>query len=171
MAAALDTGAVTARTTYNDKGYINLDGYRIANYDGEARGVVSMQEVLNQSLNTGVVFAEQKMGGEAFRSYMEAYGIGKETGIEVPNETKGLTDNLKSGREVEYATASFGQGIAMSPIATARALSTLANGGLLIEPYLVDRIDYKNGEAKKPIPMKGHAYLRKRRPRRSRGCS
>lgn len=161
MAAALDVGAVTARTTYNDKGYINLDGYKIANYDGEARGVVSMQEVLNQSLNTGVVFAEQKMGGEVFRSYMEAYGIDKETGIEVPNETKGLTDNLKSGREVEYATASFGQGIAMSPIATARALSTLANGGLLIEPYLVDRIDYKNGGSKKTYPDEGTRVLKK----------
>lgn len=161
MAAALDVGAVTARTTYNDKGYVNLDGYKISNYDGKARGVVSMQEVLNQSLNTGVVFAEQAMGGEVFRSYMEAYGLDKETGIEVPNETKGLTDNLKSGREVEYATASFGQGIAMSPIATARALSTLANGGLLIEPYLVDRIDYKNGGSKKTYPDEGTRVLKK----------
>ncbi|MCR4330643.1 MAG: penicillin-binding protein 2 [Patescibacteria group bacterium] len=161
MAAALDVGAVTAHTTYNDKGYINLNGYKIANYDGESRGVVSMQEVLNQSLNTGVVFAEQTMGGEVFRSYMEAYGIDKETGIDVPNETKGLTDNLKSGREVEYATASFGQGIALSPIATARALSTLGNGGLLIEPYLVDRIDYKNWGSKKTYPDEGVRVLKK----------
>jgi len=161
MAAALDTGAVAANTTYNDKGAVSVSGYTIENYDGKARGTVSMQEVLNQSLNTGVVFAQQKMGGEKFRSYMEGYGIGKETGIDVPNETRGLIQNLKSGRDVEYATASFGQGIAMTPIATARALSALGNGGLLVDPYLVDRIEYKNGGTKNTYPDKGARVLKK----------
>ena len=76
------------------------------------------------------------------------YGLAEETGIDVPNETKGLLDNLKSPRDIEYATAAFGQGIAMTPIGTVRALSVLANGGKRITPHLAKRIDYKLGYSK-----------------------
>jgi len=148
MAAAIDSGAVTAKTTYNDKGYVLLDGARIENYDGKGRGIVSMQEVLNQSLNTGVVFAMEQMGKEVFADYLRSYGIGEETGIDLPNETSGLISNLNSNRNIEYATAAFGQGIATTPIGTVRALSVLANGGLLITPHLVDEINYKMGFSK-----------------------
>ena len=64
MAAALDAGVVTIKTTYNDKGFVELDGYKIKNFDGKGRGVVPMQEVLSQSLNTGMVFVQQKLGKE-----------------------------------------------------------------------------------------------------------
>jgi len=136
MAIGLDTGAVNAETTYDDKGSIVLNGSRISNYDGRARGVVPMQEVLNQSLNLGATFVEQKTGKEKFAEYMLKLGLGEETGIDLPNETKGLVSNLKSTREIEYATASFGQGIALTPVETVRALSTLANGGELVTPHL-----------------------------------
>lgn len=140
MAAALDAGAVTAATTYDDPGIREIDGKPIRNFDGKARGVVSMQEVLNQSLNTGVVFAVEKMGIPVFRDRMLKYGFGEKTGIDLPGEVAGFVKNLESKRLVEHATASFGQGIAMSPMATIRALASLANGGKLVTPHLGTKI-------------------------------
>ena len=145
MAAALDAEVVNAATTYNDKGYVEADGYRIENYDGKARGVVSMQEVLNQSLNTGVVFVEQHLGHDRYRDFMKSLGFSDKTGIDLPGEATGLTDNLDSRKDIEYYTASFGQGIAMTPISMVRALSVLGNGGYLIKPHVVKRLDYNLG--------------------------
>lgn len=149
MAAGIDAGVVTAETTYDDKGYIILNTERINNFDRRGRGVIPMQEVLNQSLNTGVTFVMQKLGRDRFRDYMMAYGLGEKTGIDLPNEAQNLVGNLKSPRDIEYATASFGQGIAITPIAIVRALSVLANGGMLVTPHVVDHIEYKDGTQKK----------------------
>lgn len=148
MAAGIDYGAVNAHTTYYDAGTLKLDGFTISNYDKKGRGTVPMQEVLNQSLNTGVSFVVQKMGKENFRKYFKDYKLGSESGIDLPNEAQGLTENLNSPRDVEYATASFGQGIAMTPIATVRALATLGNGGKLVTPHLVKEIQYDDGGTK-----------------------
>lgn len=146
VAAGLDSGAVTPYSTYYDAGSIELNGYRIHNFDGIGRGTVDMQEVLNQSLNTGVAHVVQEMGKTEFRSYFKALQLGSETGIDLPNEAQGLVSNLDSPRDVEYATASFGQGIATSPISTVRALATLANGGKLISPHIADRVVYEDGD-------------------------
>ncbi len=146
VASGLDAGVITPQSTYYDAGFIELDEYTIKNYDGRGRGTVSMQEVLNQSLNTGVSYIAKHLGKERFRKYFYGLKLGSETGIDLPNEAHGLVSNLESPREVEYATASFGQGIALTPIATVRALSTLANGGVLITPHLVKSIEYENGD-------------------------
>lgn len=148
MAAGLDSGAVNPGTTYNDKGFIVLDGLKVSNFDGKGRGIVNMQEVLNQSLNTGAVFVESKMGKEKFAKYFKDFGLGDETGIDLPGEVHGLINNLDSPREIEYATAAFGQGIALTPIATVRALSILANGGYLISPHTVQAFKYGLGVKK-----------------------
>ena len=145
MAAGLDSGTVTAETKYTDTGSLTLDTYTIYNFDKKARGTVNMQEVLNQSLNTGASFVVRQMGNQKFADYMRNYGLDEETGIDLPGENHGRLDNLKSPRDIEYATASFGQGISMTPIATVRALSVLANGGKLIVPHIVKRINYTSG--------------------------
>ena len=140
MAAGLDTGSVSPETTYNDQGYLVIDGRRIENYDGKGRGEVDMQHVLNESLNTGAVFVMRQMGRDNLKRYFEKYGFYEKSGIALPGEVAGNLSNLESGREVEFATAAFGQGAAVTPLAFARAISSLANGGKLVRPFIIDRV-------------------------------
>ncbi|MEK7088778.1 MAG: penicillin-binding protein 2, partial [Patescibacteria group bacterium] len=150
MAGALDAGVVTADTTYNDKGSVIVENKEIFNFDKKGRGIVNMQEVLNQSLNTGMVFVYKKLGKEKMRDYMLSYDIKEKTGIDLPNETSGLISNLiNSPRDIEYANAAFGQGIALTPIETIRALASLSNSGNLIVPHIIQKIKYDNGTEKK----------------------
>jgi cell division protein FtsI/penicillin-binding protein 2 len=159
VAAGLDAGVITPDTTYYDPGCIELNTFTICNYDGGARGTVDMQQVLNQSLNTGVAHIVNEMGRDSFREYFLSYKLGSETGVDLPNEAFGLVSNLNSPREVEYATASFGQGIALTPVATVRALATLANGGRLITPHLVSHINYDDGSSKEIRYPEGEQVL------------
>src|SRR3989344_1877179 len=140
MAAALNERALTPQTTYFDKGYLILDGYKIENFDQKGRGETTMQKVLEESLNTGAAFAAGKLGKENMRKYFTAYGLGEKTGVELPGEVAGNLSNLSSKRDVEYATASFGQGVSATPLEFARAVAALANSGKLMKPYLVERI-------------------------------
>ena len=150
MAAALDTGVVTPETTYNDQGSVIVENKEIFNFDKKGRGPnTNMQEVLNQSLNTGMVFVEQQLGKEKLREYLLAFGMKDKTGIDLPNETSGLVSNLNSPREIEYANAAFGQGIALTPVAMTRALASLANGGNLVVPHIAKSIEYASGFSKK----------------------
>jgi stage V sporulation protein D (sporulation-specific penicillin-binding protein) len=159
MAAGLDSKAVNANTTYFDAGKITLNDFTIGNYDGRGRGTVDMQEVLNQSLNTGVAYVVDVMGKNKFREYFLNLKLGSESGIDLPNETYGLVNNLNSPRSVEYATASFGQGIAMTPIETVRALATLGNGGKLVTPHIATKIEFQDGTVKDIMyPEGGHVF-------------
>ena len=149
MAGAIDAGVLTADTTYTDNGFVKVEKKEIFNFDKKGRGPgTSMQEVLNQSLNTGMVFVAQKLGKEKLQDYLLSYGIKDKTGIDLPNETSGLVSNLNSPREIEYANAAFGQGIALTPIALIRALTSLSNGGNLVVPHIVKEIKYNNGSSK-----------------------
>ena len=150
MASALDAGVVTPETTYDDKGEVIVEKHEIFNFDKKGRGPgTTMQDVLNQSLNTGMVFVEKKLGKERLREYLLSYGIKDKTGIDLPNETSGLVSNiLTSPREIEYANAAFGQGIALTPIGLIRALASISNGGNLVVPHVVKEIKYDDGSKK-----------------------
>jgi len=149
LAVGIDSGAITARTTYSDPGCMTLNTRTFCNYDGKSHGSgLSMQIVLNKSLNTGAAFVVSRMGNADFSSAMLRFGLDTTTGIDLPNEGKSLVSNLKTNRDLESAQASFGQGIALTPITTVRALSALANGGTLITPHLVKEINYDLGPTK-----------------------
>lgn len=146
MAAAIDAGAVTPATTYYDGGSVTINNKLINNFDKRGRGKVTMQDVLNQSLNTGMVFVQQYLGKDAFRDYMlERYKIGERTGIDAPGEGKGLVSSLKGTNDVNFATAAFGQGIATTPISIVRSFAALANGGTLVTPHLATAIQKESG--------------------------
>ncbi len=154
MAAGLDAGVVTANTTYNDVGFITMNNKTSWNYDHVGRGPgTTMQTVLNNSLNTGVAYVVGKLGNQRFADYMTSkFHLGNETGIDLPGERQGLMTNLSSKRDIEYANASFGQGIAVTPINMTAALAILGNGGVTITPHVYDEIRYTNGKVKKFTP-------------------
>jgi cell division protein FtsI/penicillin-binding protein 2 len=149
MAMGIDTGAVTKDSTYDDVGCMVLNKKKICNYDGRARGVIPMQQILSQSLNMGASYIALKVGSTTMAKYFSSYGLGSTTGIDLPNEATGIITNLTDiGQDIDVATASYGQGIAVSPVEMARALSVLANGGYLVTPHVVSEIDYLDGTVK-----------------------
>lgn len=162
MASALDAGVVNHDTTYTDTGCRDLSGYKVCNFDKKARGPnTSIQTILDKSLNVGIVFLVEQLGSQKFAEYFKKFGIGQDTGIDLPSEASGLTKNLDSNVIVDSATAGFGQGIAITPIQTIRALAVLGNGGVLVNPHVVDTIIYKNGETKKVVADKGEQVITK----------
>lgn len=147
VAIGLDQGKIRPTSTYDDTGSVTMNGYTFYNHDKKGRGITTMQEVLNQSLNTGASYIAQAVGNQTFGDYMRTL-FGQKTGIDLPNETASLIGNLTGGQDIEYSTASFGQGIALSPIAVTAALASLANGGVLVQPHLVREIEFQSGFSK-----------------------
>lgn len=135
MASALNDGKVTPQTSYTDTGIVKIGGSTIYNYNFRSYGVQTMTNVLEHSVNTGVVFAEDKLGDAAFTGYVDKFGITEKTGIDLPEVASGNSE-FKKGRAVGFATASFGQGIWMTSIQLIRAYSALANGGVLVQPSI-----------------------------------
>lgn len=146
IAAALDVGKITPTTTYVDEGEIKVDDRTIKNSDLKAHGVQTMTQVLDESLNTGAVFAVNTIGPEIFKKYVEDFGFGKETGIELDFESVGNINSLSKKGKIWSATGSFGQGISATPLQVVTAFSAIANGGKLLKPYIVDEIRKNNGE-------------------------
>jgi cell division protein FtsI/penicillin-binding protein 2 len=147
MAAGIDSGKITPQTSYYDSGSVSVSGRTIKNWDLKAHGSLTMTQVIEQSINTGTVFAERKMGHDIFYNYLLKFGIGEKTGIELPGERMGDIANLKKFRDVNFATASFGQGISVTPLWLISAVSAIANGGMFIQPTVIDRIETPTGGA------------------------
>lgn len=152
MAAALDTGAVTPTTTYEDTGEEKIDEFTIRNSDLKAYGVQTMTQVLEESLNTGMIFVMREMGGLVMTEYFENFGFGTLTGIELDTEVAGTLASLYNDAEIYYATASYGQGITMTPMQLAAAYGVLANGGWLMKPYVVEEVRYTDGTVEETQP-------------------
>jgi cell division protein FtsI/penicillin-binding protein 2 len=140
MAAALNEGKITPDTTYVDTGVVTFGSKSIHNFANEKYGQQTMTQVLESSINTGAVFAEQQMDRKTFWNYLDKFGFFRKTGIDLQGEVYSQNSGLKSGPDINYATASFGQGIEVTPIQIARAFCAIANGGKLVKPYIVERI-------------------------------
>lgn len=152
IAAALDLEKITPTTTYKDEGFLKIDGHTIKNSDLKAHGIQTMTQVLDESLNTGVVFALNKMGVDAFKKYVNDFGFGVMTGVELNYEASGNVKSLENKGEIWGATASFGQGISVTPIQMVSAFGALANNGKIMKPYIVDEIRKSGGEVVKTSP-------------------
>jgi len=157
MSMSINEKAVTPNTVFDDKlGYVQYGTYRVSNYSNKVWGKITMTEVLQGSVNTGVIFAENQIGHSKFYDYLKKFGLFQETGIdlagEVSSENREIKKALQNNIEVNFANASFGQGIAITPIQMIRAFSTIINGGKLMKPYIVKEID-KAGIKKEIEPV------------------
>ncbi|NIA01960.1 MAG: hypothetical protein GWP15_01105 [Nitrospirae bacterium] len=147
MAIGIDDGDITPNTTYNDTGPIGVDlnvftgeyDFEIKNSDGYF-GLVNMTTVLAKSLNTGMTFISKKIGPALFYSYLEKFGFLDRTDIEFDSEALGKIEYFEDWTESELATHAFGQGITVTMIQLANAYSTVVNGGVLMQPYIVEEV-------------------------------
>ena len=147
MAIAIDQGKVSPDTTYNDEGKVKFAGGEvIRNSDLKAHGVVDMKEVLASSLNTGIIFATSEVNGKIFEDYMKKFGFGKKTNIAMSQDASGDISSLEGAGYIYKATASYGQGITVTPLQMVNAINAIANRGNLVQPYIVEEIRYEDGQ-------------------------
>jgi len=142
MAAGLDSGTVQRDSVYIDNGAFSFGGRVIKNHDEKAYGRVSMTELLAYSLNIGAATISTDMGAKRFYSYMEGFGFGAATGVDLMGESPGSLDTPGSPNwsESDLATNSFGQGMAVTPLQMISAVAAVANGGVLMQPHVVQEI-------------------------------
>jgi cell division protein FtsI/penicillin-binding protein 2 len=141
MAAGIDAGKITPNTTYDDKGYVNVNGAHITNYNLTTEGAygpgTTMTQVIEHSINSGAIWAENQTSNPIFLSYLKKFGFGQKTGIDLPGEVVGdMSQLVPKSPEVDWDTAAYGQGIAVTPVGLVSAISAIANGGVLMRPYV-----------------------------------
>lgn len=161
MSSAIDDKDVTPQTSFQDPGIMFLDqnqygrvtgpdglryDYQIGNVSSQCTGYVTMVRVIEYSCNTGVGWVAKKMGKNLFYSYMMKFGFGDRTGIEFDNENTGQIEHFSQWTESELVTHAFGQGITTTPLQMATAYSALANGGILMQPHVVEKIIQRKGK-------------------------
>ncbi|KKP78099.1 MAG: hypothetical protein A2271_02080 [Candidatus Moranbacteria bacterium RIFOXYA12_FULL_35_19] len=160
LASAIDDGKISPDTTYTDTGAVKEAGYTIKNSDFKANGVQTMTEVLEKSLNTGAIYAQKLLGNSNFSDYVKRFGFGEITGVELPGESAGNIANLKKIKsDINFFTASFGQGITVTPIQLVSAYNTIANGGILLKPQIVEKIINDKDEIKEIVPQEVRKVL------------
>ncbi len=140
MAAALSEGKISPDTIFTDKGFVKVGSKTIYNFNRRKYGERTMTEVLEKSINTGAVFVSQLIPPETYFDYVEKFGFTSKTGIDLQGEVYSRNENLRGGRDVEFATASFGQGIELTPIQIARGFCVFANAGKMVKPYIIGKI-------------------------------
>jgi cell division protein FtsI/penicillin-binding protein 2 len=139
MAGGIQAGVITPDTTFNDTGSVDVAGTTLQNWDGIAYGTETMTEVLQHSANVGAIWVAQRLGQSRFDSTLAAFGFGSRTGIDLPAETPGGVPHPSgaSAAALTMAEQSFGESIAVTPLQVVAAYGALANGGVLMRPYIV----------------------------------
>lgn len=158
MSIAIDAGEVEPQTTFDDDGPLQIDEFEIKNADGQYHGKTTMTEVLELSLNTGMSQVAKLLGKQLMYKYIKDFGFGEYTNIRLEGETKGVVDYYKRWSKAQMLTTSFGQGIVVTPLQMVTAWAALANGGKLIQPYVVDSI-IKENEVIQTEPQVIHRVL------------
>jgi cell division protein FtsI/penicillin-binding protein 2 len=152
-AIGIDDGKINPMTTFNDTGLVKEAGYSIKNSDEKAYGQQTMTEMLEKSLNTGAIFVEKQVGNKNYVDYLKRFGFGEKTGIDLPGELAGNIRNLEDLRmNINFFTASFGQGISVTPIQLINAYAAIANGGKLMKPQIVQKVIHADGTEEEIAP-------------------
>jgi len=158
MAGAINESLLTPQSIFYDSGSkAGVCQKPIRNADGKVYEEQTMSEVLENSVNTGMVYVAEQLGKAKFREYIENFGFGVKEGVELDTERTGVIDTLSINNDNSLdcygATASFGQGITATPMQMATSFSAIANGGVLQKPYIVEEIRYSDGKIERTKPI------------------
>lgn len=151
MAAALNEKVITPETQCDIcSGPLIIGKYSIKTWNEEYYANTTMTETIIHSDNTGMVFAARKLGKEKFSEYLKKYGFGKKTEIQLQEEVAGTLREANDYGDIDLATNSFGQGIAVTPLQVISAVNTIANGGYYIKPTIIENEVGKNRQILSP---------------------
>jgi cell division protein FtsI/penicillin-binding protein 2 len=142
MSAALDSGQFAPSSTMVDTGEIIVGGRSIMNWDKKGHGRVNMTDCLAMSLNVCSAYISTSIGPGRFYEYVDRFGFGKPTGTDIANETPGTVrkPSLPTWHLSDLGTNSFGQGMTATPLQVAMMAAAVANGGIMMKPYIVDTV-------------------------------
>ena len=156
-ASAIEEGVVNQNDIFYDAGKIKVEREYIECWDDKGHGIETFSEVVQNSCNPGFVQVGMRMGKETFYNYINAFGFGQKTNINLPGEATGLIPNYENIGDIELATISFGRGISVTPIQLISAISAVANDGVLMKPNLINKVTDQNGKVlkeSKPIEVR-----------------
>lgn len=145
MAAAINEGVVDPDTTCDSTcdGPVTIGKYTIKTWNNEYHPHLNMTEVLRRSDNTGMIFAAQKLGKDKFEQYLKDFGFGQATDIDLEGES--VPKLRERWGDIDLATGSFGQGLAVTSIQMVQAMGAIANGGVMMQPQVVDQVLSEQG--------------------------
>jgi len=140
MAAGIEEKKIKPDDFYNEDGPIQIGEYQIRTWNNKYEGKITMTRILEKSSNVGMVFVGSKLGNDSIYSYLQKYGFGEQTGIDLQGETSGYLKPKNNWYPIDFSTVTFGQGIAVTPIQMVRAFASLVNGGNIVRPTVVEKI-------------------------------
>lgn len=162
VAAAINEGLVTSRSVMTVPETLSIGGRTIREAHGRATGETdtrSVSEIIEKSLNVGTSLLAMKIGHQRFYRYITQFGFGAPTQIEVPAESRGILNHVSKWSKPDIAMISFGQGVAVTPIQMASAVSVIANNGVRVKPRLVWKIAQPHSLAMQAVPIKAQGRV------------
>ncbi|MDD3646309.1 MAG: penicillin-binding protein 2 [Candidatus Gracilibacteria bacterium] len=145
VAAGIDTGEINKNSMYQDNGFIEIDKYKISNVSEKCKGYHTFGNALNYSCNVGMIRIVQRLGKVIFYQYLEDFGFGKLTGVDLQGEVTSKTDPWEKWSQSGLFSRSYGLGISATQLQVASAYNVIANGGIYVKPKIIDKIIYPDG--------------------------
>lgn len=146
MAVALNEKTITPSLKFQEDGPIEIGGFVIHTWNQKYHGEVTPSEILQYSSNVGMVLIGQTVKNDVFERYLREIGLGRATGVDLQEEAYPDLRPMNAWKKIDFATASFGQGIALTPLQMVRAVSAIANRGNLMQPHVVKELRQTGGQ-------------------------
>ena len=144
VAASLQEKKIKPLDVFDETGPVSIGEYTIKTWNDKYGGKSTITQILERSSNVGMVWIGDKLGRKKTYQYLKDYGFGTLTNIDLQGEASGYIKPMSDWYDIDFATVSFGQGIAVTPIQMVKAFSSIINGGKVLKPQMVKQIEYKN---------------------------
>jgi len=154
IAKGIESKTVTPTDIFDETGPVRVGQYSIKTWDNKYHGMISISQILQYSSNVGMVYIADKIGNDPLLSFLKQVGLNEKTDIDVEEEDVPTLRSDQDWHDIDYKTASFGQGIAATPLQVLRAEAAIANGGNLMEPHIVKAIVSNFGDRIEIQPKK-----------------